>query len=323
MGARVHWDARRKKWFVRVYEAGWHHKQYVGAGRDEAQTVADLINADLERVNQERDSRGIVFRIGGPVNGEDAPRWWYATYRFKRAMRDLRRGRIENHLIPHCGTMDLRRLATLHIRHYADVRFGPGASPHTVKGDVSILRRVHNALVENGILAGNPLPKIMAPVAESARAHSDPERRGSRDAWTAEEAWVLMDVAREHEPNWIPIIFFYFQTGARLGEGLPLRWDAVDLFGKDIHIRRAVAAGGDGEPKWAKHRHVSISDDLFAVLKQLARRGPIAKPLKSPELVFPSARGCRKYRPRWTHSMNIGVQNLELGHAPSTARCTP
>ncbi len=197
MGARVHWDARRKKWFVRVDDAGRQHKQYVGADRDEAQAVADVINADLERVNQERDGRGIAFRIGGPVNGEDALRWWYATYRFKRATRDLHRGRIENHLIPHFGTMDLRRLATLHIRHYADARFGAGASPHTVKGEVSILRRVLNALVENGIFERNPLPKIMAPVAESARAHPDPERRGLRDAWTAEEAWVLMDVARD------------------------------------------------------------------------------------------------------------------------------
>jgi hypothetical protein len=79
MGARVHWDARREKWFVRVYDAGRQHKQYVGTDRDEARAVADLINADLERVNQERDSRGIVFRSGGPVNGEDALRWWHAT----------------------------------------------------------------------------------------------------------------------------------------------------------------------------------------------------------------------------------------------------
>jgi transposase len=260
----------------------------VGADRDEARAVADLINADLERLSQERESRAIVFRSGGLVNGEDALRWWHATYHFKRATRDLHRGRIENHLIPHFGTMDLRRLATLHIRHYADARFGAGASPHIVKGEISILRRVLNALVENGILERNPLPKIMAPVAESARAHPDPERRRSRDAQTTQEAWTLIDVARKHEPRWFPILFFYFQTGARLGEGLALRWDAVDLFGRDIHICRAVAAGEEGEPKWAKHRHVPISDDLLAVLKQLgvdrvnSREGGFTMPKSRP-----------------------------------------
>ncbi len=122
MGARIHWDARRKKWFVRVYDAGRQYKQYVGADRDEAPAVADLINADLERVQHEREHRGIAFRPGGRVNGEDALRWWFSTYRFKRATRDLHRGRIENHLIPNFGTMDLRNLATFHVRHYADAR---------------------------------------------------------------------------------------------------------------------------------------------------------------------------------------------------------
>jgi hypothetical protein len=42
MGARVYRDARREKWFVRVYDARRQHNQYVTADLDEARGVADL-----------------------------------------------------------------------------------------------------------------------------------------------------------------------------------------------------------------------------------------------------------------------------------------
>jgi len=291
MAAKVHWDARRRKWFVRVYDGGRQHKQYVGPDRAEADAVAALIDADLERARQEREAAGIQFRPGRPVNGEDALRWWQASYRFKRSTRQLNRGRIEKHLVPHFGTSDLRRITGLAVRQYADARFEAGASLHSVRGEVSLLRRVLNALAEAGALERCPVPRMMAHVTASARAHPDPGRREIRDAWTPEEAWLLMDVAREREPRWFPILLFYFQTGARLGEGMALRWDAVDLFGRDIHIRRAVAAGEEGAPKWGKTRHVPISDDLFEVLRELARRRRIPDPSRCPERVFLSPRG--------------------------------
>ncbi len=34
-------------------------------------------------------------------------------------------------------------------------------------------------------------------------------------------------------------------------------------------------------------------------------------------------RDCRNYRPSWTHSMNIGVQNLEVGHEQCAAGRSP
>ena len=100
MGAKIHWDARRKKWFVRVYDGGQEYKQYVGFDRGEAQAVADLINADLEQTQRKREDRRIAFRPDAPVKGEDALRWWFASDCFKRSTRELNRGRLENHLIP-------------------------------------------------------------------------------------------------------------------------------------------------------------------------------------------------------------------------------
>ncbi len=119
MGAKVHWDERRSKWFVRVYDEGRQRKQYVGPDREDAEAVAEAINADLARTQRDREDGRVRFRPEAAINGEDALRWWFASYRFKRSTRDLNRGRIENHLIPHFGTRDLRRLSALEIRQYA------------------------------------------------------------------------------------------------------------------------------------------------------------------------------------------------------------
>jgi hypothetical protein len=88
MGARIHSDERRKKWFLRVYDGGSQYKRYVGRDREEAQAVADVINADLDRAS---DYRQLAFSPRRPVNGEDGLRWWFANYRFKRSTRDLNR----------------------------------------------------------------------------------------------------------------------------------------------------------------------------------------------------------------------------------------
>jgi len=233
--------------------------------------------------------------------------------------------------------MDLRNLRALDVRQYADSRFATGCSAHSVKGEVSILRRVLNSLVENGALERNPVPRIMASVAESARAHPDPNRAESREAWTPEEAWCLLEFAKRHEPQWYPILMFYFQTGARLGEGLALRWDSVDLFGRNIHIRRAVAAGEEGEPKWGKQRHVPISDDLLGVLKWLARKRRLSEPWKSPELVFLScpfsefdrvlqhcALGCSALKnPQGALAVGMSAINTDVRHADCVPTACP
>jgi len=227
------------------------------------------------------------------VNGERALRWWAANYRFKRSTAATNRSALEQHLIPFFGDLDLRHLTHLDIRRFADTRFEAGKSEATVSNAVSLLRRVINLLVETQVLSCNPVPRMMREVAESARAHPERQPTRKRDAWTPEEAWTLMDVAESREPAWAPIFFFYFQTGTRLGEGIALKWDAVNLVDRDVHIRRAISRGEEGDPKWGKDRHVPISSELHGLLRQLARDRQIADPWRCPDYVFLSPRGCR------------------------------
>jgi hypothetical protein len=103
---------------------------------------------------------------------------------------------------------------------------------------------------------------MMKVATEVAMAFPAAGQKRSRDAWSEEEAWLLMGVAREREPAWAPVFLFYFQTGNRLGEGTGLRWNAVNLVDRAIHIRTAVSGGEEGLPKWGKDRMVPITAEL-------------------------------------------------------------
>jgi len=293
VSAKVIWNRQRNKWYVRVYEDGREWKQPVGPDRAEAEAVAAQIERDLTRKREDRLAGRICFELGGCVHGEKALRWWAANYKFKRSTAATNRSALEQHLIPFFGEMDLRHLTHLDIRRFADSRFAAGKSEATVSNAVSLLRRVINLLIDAKALSRNPVPKMMREVMESARAHPERQPTRNRDAWTPEEAWTLMDVAERREPAWAPIFFFYFQTGARLGEGIALKWDAVNLVDRDIHIRRAVSGGEEGDPKWGKDRHVPISNELHQLLRQLARDRQITTPWTCPEYVFLSPRGYR------------------------------
>ncbi|HXZ24444.1 MAG TPA: tyrosine-type recombinase/integrase [Methanomassiliicoccales archaeon] len=293
MGAKVIWNRQRNKWYVRVYDNGREWKEPVGPDRTEAEAVTAQIERDLSRRRKDRLAGRICFEPGASVNGERAFRWWAANYRFKRSTAATNRSALEQHLVPFFGDMDLRYLTHLDIRRFADSRFEAGKSEATVSNAVSLLRRVINLLIETQVLSCNPVPRMMKEVAESARAHPERQPTRNRDAWTPEEAWTLMDVAESRERAWAPIFFFYFQTGARLGEGIALKWDAVNLVDGDIHIRRAVSGGEEGDPKWGKDRHVPIANELHGLLRRVARDRQIADPWTSPEYVFLSPRGCR------------------------------
>jgi integrase len=293
MGAKVYWNAQRGKWYVRVYDRDRDWKQPVGPDRAEAEAVAAEIERDLARQREEQLAGRVGFETGKPVGGERAIRWWAANYKFKKSTAATNRSAIEHHLVPFFGDMDLRRLTHLDIRRFAESRFELGKSASTVVNALSLLRRVLNLLVEERVLESNPVPKAMKVATEVARAFPSAGQRSNRDAWSPEEAWLLMNVARKREPAWAPVFLFYFQTGARLGEGIGLRWDAVNLADRTIHIRSAVSGGEEGLPKWGKDRMVPITAELHDELMRLAAQRQMVRPWTSPEYVFLSPRGKR------------------------------
>jgi integrase len=293
VGAKAKWRADRGAWYVFVDDGGRSTKIRVGADQEAAEQAASSINATIAARQQQAAARATEFVPNEPINGEQALRWWRARYPYKRSTGATIDSHVAGHLLPFLQHRDLRKLSKRDLRQFIEHEFGRGCSHATVRGVISTLRRLLNVLVDEEYLAGNPVPKLMAIVEETARAHPEARPRGNRDSWTKSELEVLISVAKDREPDWHPVFLMLCETGMRISEAIGLKWEAVDFENRSMHVREAVVRNETGPPKWGKARHVPISEPLLRLLRDLARKRKLKRRATMPDYVLLSPTGRR------------------------------
>lgn len=115
--------------------------------------------------------------------------------------------------------------------------------------------------------------------------------------FSAEEASLIMDTAKEIRPQFADFFEFLFNTGVRLGEALALTWDNVFFKKKYAHIdktfRREI-----NTPKHEEIRDVDLSRDLVKKLKSRRlrqKKEALEKGCVIPDLVFGRTEDRRKH----------------------------
>jgi integrase len=115
------------------------------------------------------------------------------------------------------------------------------------------------------LLAANPAARSKRPKSSSVEP---------AQVWTAEQLGSFLAAARSHR-----LFAFYClaaYTGARRGELLYLRWDAVDLDAADVTFggSTAVVRGRrvEGSTKAGRYRTVSLDRETVAVLREHRRQ---------------------------------------------------
>jgi len=156
---------------------------------------------------------------------------------------------------------------------------------HSAKGRLSVVFR---EAAERGQVGASPVPSAKAYLRGIERREAREVR--SVDAWTAEEAGRLLEIAREREPRLYGVFLALFHTGMRRGEALGLRWEDVDWRRRELIVRRAVVLRRPGAPKSGKARRVPMSPDLEALLRE--KWGKVRRLDDAPRgWIFPSAAG--------------------------------
>lgn len=293
MGAKVKWRADREAWYVYVDHEGRSTKKRIGENREEAEAAAVAINSEIAALQRLDAACAIEFQSGEPINGEDALSWWRANFPYKASTSATIDSHVREHLLPFLRNRDLRLLTKRDLREFVQSEFARGCSEATVRNVVSSLRRLLNVLVDGEYLPSNPLPKCMSIVNEIARAHPESRSLSNRDAWTEVELNTLMRVARERESEWFPTLFLLCETGMRVSEAIGLKWEAVDLEGRSIHVREAVVKRETGPPKWGRKRHVPICEPLLDMLRKLALERGLKRRTADPDYVLLSPMGRR------------------------------
>ena len=292
-----HGERVSKGWYVLTYDKG-KQTEHKAKSQESAEAIVAQLNVEQEAADH--------WMIGGALPCDEALRGWINTYKaeLSPSTEQTHRGSIETHLIPYFGSRDLRTLTRDDMRAFIEDRFEAKKSAGTIRNALSALRRVYSLHVEEGILERNPAARCGDMVARIGRRYVG---QGVRevDAWTREEAAVLLDTARKREPFVYPVLLAAFCTGMRRGELLALRWEHIQPDG--IRVRDSFVRGTTKTPKSDRARTVPMSPEMHGLLEDLRRsRRKREGAWSDPGLVFTTATGVQ-----W-HEQNFGRAWLRL-----------
>lgn len=172
-------------------------------------------------------------------------RWRPSTWRAAERL-------ARTHVIPRLGRIEVARLRPADVEALTAAIVESGRSPTTAAAARQLLRRALGDAVRDGLASRN--------VAALAR----PPRRAARELLAGRDFYAPDDLRRlltvcETDDDVGPLVALAALTGARLGELLGLRWEAVDLARATMTIRTALVRDYDGklalaEPKTPRGR---------------------------------------------------------------------
>ena len=266
MSAKVVWY--RAAWWVRTHYHGRKRDRRIGATKADkrrAEKIAEQINARLVLGEFAPDPQPEAQ----PVPFDRYVNNWHTRYSvtFKPRYVETSRSLLDLHLIPFFGSRDLRSIEEADLLDYVRAKLDAGQRPATIQNALSIVRRVLNLAIRDGLIVRNPANGIGRLIARVAR-REDSEVPVA-DAWTRAETESLLLVAEQHEPRFAPLLRFLLSTGARRSEALGLEWRDVDFDRGGISIRRALTKGQQVTPKSGKGRVVVMAPSLASALFDL------------------------------------------------------
>ncbi len=135
---------------------------------------------------------------------------------------------IQSHISPHLGRTPLQKLAPQHVQAWLNFVHAGGLSPRTCNYARAILRAALAQALRWGIVSRNVATLVEAP--RVARHEIQP--------LTPDQARALLMTIRGHRLE--ALVTVAIALGLRQGEALGLRWDAVDLDAKVLHVRTSL-----------------------------------------------------------------------------------
>jgi integrase len=254
------------QWQVKIRRKGWPPQSATFPTRKKAQDWA-------HRLESEMTAGHFVDRSAGQRTTLKALIELYlkevTDKRPGEASRIAERARLERFLRDEAELCAhaVANLTADQFEHYRDRRLtrelgnGKTISPGTVRRELTLLKRVIDFRKRRLGLIVNPVntEDVARPVVRDER-----DVRLSKD-----EIAKLLDACQEARSPWLrPFVELGFETGARRGSLLSLKWEDVDIAGRTIVLR---GVKNSRSPETVIDHNVALSPRAIEILKALPR----------------------------------------------------
>ena len=143
---------------------------------------------------------------------------------------------FENCIKPFFKDYDLKDISRLDLRKWQNSLVESGKSGKTVNNYRTIFNNILEDARKDGLIDKNFFSDI----------EKEKIKKPQIEPFSLDEIMLILKNATGWEKYFIQISFF---TGLRTGELLALKWEDINFFNKQIHIKRAVRKGILSEPK--------------------------------------------------------------------------
>ena len=189
---------------------------------------------------------------------------------------------LQHHIIPALGTLRVRDMHQQHVAAFLTEKIESGKyKVGTVRAMYATLRRLLSRAKFEGIVPANAVEAVWRelPLPTEKKKTTRKRTREQVKAMTRSQLDAFLDAARADE--YFPLFLTLARTGLRIGEGLALKIEDVDISAHEITVHSTLAASQRGiafddrlgTPKSGEERTVKMSDQLAEELRaHLVRR---------------------------------------------------
>jgi integrase len=226
--------------------------------------AAKLADAQVFTEGQARDVLNDILKLTAPSEELRTPRigaflieWLETKEAAKSTSTGVRYRQIVEEFIEHLGERAARPLSSLtasDIQSFLTKRQRKGCSPTTVNLDGKILRTALNSARRQGLISHNPAEAVELPAIKTVQ----------RATFSAGEVSILLSTA---DGEWKNLIMLGYFTGARLGDCVRMRWNAVDFTAGTLTFtpEKTKNRGGNTEVVLPLHPELAAHLEKIAV----------------------------------------------------------
>jgi len=208
-------------WAVRWRTPDRRQRQETYRSRRNAETRLSQIEDELRR--------GLFVdpRRGRKLFADYAERWLAAQLHWKQSTRARNESLVQNHALPHLGTIELGAVEPNTVRSWVAL-LSETKAPATVAKTYQLVAAIFSAALEDGIIGRTPCRGVKLPHIEQAELPTV----------TTDQVWQLADSV---DHRYRALILCAAYTGLRWGELVALRTDSVDFLRRRLTVTAALS----------------------------------------------------------------------------------